>query len=118
MLHSNRGTQYTSNEFLELQKSLDITSSFSNMGNHYDNAVVKSFFSHLKKEEIYRNDYQDLEEFKESINKYILFYNDYRQHETNGDLSPNEYEKLYYGKRKKPNFFRPVDYNIYMNIAI
>lgn len=31
----------------------------------------------------------------------MLFYNDYRPHETNGNLSPNEYEKLYYDKKKK-----------------
>lgn len=100
IFHSDRGTQYTSNEFLELQKSLGITPSFSNTGNPYDNAVVESFFSHLKKEEINRNDYQNLEELKEAINKYMLFYNDYRPHETNGNLSPNEYEKLYYDKKR------------------
>lgn len=101
IFHSDRRAQYTSNEFLELQKSLGIIPSFSNTGNPYDNAVVESFFSHLKKEEINRNDYEDLEELKESINKYMLFYNDYRPHETNGNLSPNEYEKLYYDKKKK-----------------
>ncbi len=101
IFHSDRRTQYTSNEFLELQKSLGIIPSFSNTGNPYDNAVVESFFSHLKKEEINRNDYEDLEELKESLNKYMLFYNDYRPHETNGNLSPNEYEKLYFDKKKK-----------------
>lgn len=49
IFHSDRGAQYTSNEFLELQKSLGIIPSFSNTGNPYDNAVVESFFSHLKK---------------------------------------------------------------------
>lgn len=101
IFHSDRGSEYTSYEYMELLKSLGIKSSFSDTANPYDNAVVESFFSHLKKEEIYRRIYLDLNELKESIDKYIKFYNDYRPHETLGNLSPNEFEQKYYDIKKK-----------------
>lgn len=101
IFHSDWGSQYTSYAYMQLLKSLEIKASFSNTGNPYDNAVVESFFSHLKKEEIYRRTYQDLNELKESIDKYVEFYNDYRPHETLGNLSPNEFEQKYINIKKK-----------------
>lgn len=64
IFHSDRGSQYTSYEYMELLKSLGIKSSFSDTANPYDNAVVESFFSHIKKEEIYRRAHLDLNELK------------------------------------------------------
>lgn len=101
IFHSDRGSQYTSFEYLQLLKSLKIKASFSDTGNPYDNAVVESFFSHLKKEETHRTSYNDFDELKSAISKYVEFYNDYRPHETLKDLSPNEFEQNYYDKKKK-----------------
>lgn len=49
IFHSDRGSQYTSFEYLQLLKPLKIKASFSDTGNPYDNAVVESFFHILKK---------------------------------------------------------------------
>lgn len=101
IFYSDRGSQYTSYEYMELLKSLGIKSSFSDAANPYDNAVVESFFPHLKKEEIYRKIYLDLNDLKESIDRYIRFFNDYRPHETLSNLSQDEFEQKYMSIKKK-----------------
>jgi transposase InsO family protein len=59
----------------------------------YDNAVLESFFSTLKKELIYREKYLNLEDLQMSLFEYIeIFYNRERKHSTLGYLSPFEFE--------------------------
>lgn len=100
MFHSDRGKEYTSYKFINLLKLFKIEDSFSNTANPYDNAVNESFFSYLKKGEVYRNDYQNIEELKKSIDEYIHFYNDYRPHSALKGKTPNEFEKEYYSKNR------------------
>lgn len=50
--------------------------SFSKSGCPHDNAVMESFFSYLKKEELYRRRYATEKEFLKGIDNYISFYND------------------------------------------
>ncbi len=93
--HSDKGCQYTSNEVTKILKVLRIRQSFSGKGNCYDNAPTESFFATLKKEEIYRKNYNTRKELEISVFKYIdMYYNKIRPHSNNGGLSPNEYEKL------------------------
>lgn len=96
MFHSDRGSEYTSIKFSNLLKILGIKASFSNTANPYDNAVVESFFSYIKKSEIYRNQYKTTLELKESIDEYIDFYNDYRPHAALKGKTPNEFENDYF----------------------
>ena len=93
IFHSDRGVQYTSFEFREFLKTLKVDQSFSNTGNPYDNAVVESFFSIIKREEINRINYDSFITLKDSIKKYIFFYNNNRPHSFLKGKSPNEYEK-------------------------
>lgn len=59
----------------------------------YDNAVIESFFSTLKKELIYREKYCDVEDLQKSLFEYIeIFYNRQRKHSTLGSLSHFEFE--------------------------
>lgn len=93
MHHSDKGSQYTSNEFRELAASHGIKLSMSGKGNCYDNAVAESFFHTLKTEHTDLNKYRIREEAKNSIFEYIeVFYNRQRAHSTNGYLSPEEFE--------------------------
>lgn len=77
---------------MELLKLLGIKFFFLDIVNFYDNVVVEFFFLYFKKEEIYRRVYLDLNEFKEFIEKYIKFYNDYRFYEILGNFFLNEFE--------------------------
>ena len=66
----------------------------SRRGNCWDNAPMESFFSRLKVELIYPNNYQSVEELKAGVFEYIeIFYNRKRKHSAIGYLSPAEYEK-------------------------
>ena len=100
IFHSDRGANYTSYEYQQLLKSLSIKPSFSNTGNPYDNAVVESFFSYLKKEETNRYEYETIEELRESVDKYIKFYNSERPHHFLKGLTPDTFEANYYSSNE------------------
>ena len=54
VLHSDRGSQYTSEAYRKLLKSCGIIQSLSGTGHCYDNARMESFFATLKKEKLYQ----------------------------------------------------------------
>ena len=93
--HSDRGCQYTSDDFRTLLKSHGIRCSMSGTGNCFDNAVVESFFGLLKRERVYRRKYRTREQARADIFDYIeVFYNRKRRHSYLGSRSPAEFEKL------------------------
>ena len=74
--HSDRGSQYTSDDFRDELAKHNIRSSMSARGNCYDNAVVESFFGLLKRERVNRTRYLTRDEAKADIFDYIeRFYN-------------------------------------------
>ena len=91
--HSDRGPQYTSDDFRDLLQKHGIQCSMSARGSCYDNAPVESFFSLLKRERIRRQTYRTREEAKADVFDYIeCFYNRRRRHGYLGYLSPQEFE--------------------------
>lgn len=101
VFHSDQGTQYTSFEFCNLLKKHNVTQSFSAPGSPHDNAVTKSFFASIKKEDFRRNYYKTEEEFRTAVEEYIEFYNDYRPHQRLGFLIPNQAEKAFYNATER-----------------
>lgn len=88
MHHSDKGCQYTSQEFQALLKAHQIIISMSGTGNCYDNAAMESFFHTLKTEH-----YLTREQAKQSIFEYVeVFYNRQRLHSTLGYVTPNDFE--------------------------
>ena len=77
-LHSDQGSQYTSQAYFDLTQEYGITPSMSRRGNCYDNAMAENFFSILKTECIYRHQATTFEEAKTLIDNYIYFYNNLR----------------------------------------
>ena len=91
IFHSDRGSQYTSNNFERLLKGLGIKHSYSKKGYPYDNASMESFNAILKKEEVNVSTYKTFEEAKLSIFEFIeSWYNNIRIHSKLGYLTPNE----------------------------
>ena len=79
IFHSDRGSQYASEAYRKMLKRGNIKASMSRKGNCYDNAYVESWFSGLKKEWIYRNDYstclaQHLEKQKTHNYHFVLHF--------------------------------------------
>jgi putative transposase len=91
---SDRGAQYTSDDFLAELKKHGITSSMSGLGCCYDNAVVESFFGVMKRERVNRVSYRTRAEATSDVFEYIeVFYNQKRRHRYLGNISPAAFEK-------------------------
>lgn len=93
IFHSDRGSQYTALAFRKFLFSCGVEQSFSRSGNPLDNAVAESFFSSMKREELYRRHYRSLAEFERSVAAYIQFYNAKRPHRSLNYKCPNEVEQ-------------------------
>lgn len=97
ILHSDQGVQYRAAEYVLALHDEGITPSMSRKGNCWDNAAMESFFSRLKVEETFTRSYLNVEEVYSSVFEYIeMFYNRTRRHSANGQISPVEYENIYY----------------------
>jgi len=92
LFHSDRGSQYTSNNFQELLKNNNITASMSGKGACLDNAVVERFFGSLKNEWLLNIYHLTRDEMKKDAEEYIHYYNKIRLHTTLGDVAPIEFE--------------------------
>lgn len=96
IFHSDRGTQYTSNDFDTYCRDNNIRRSLGRTGICYDNAVSESFFATFKKELIHTRPWPDLKRLRaESVDWIENYYNTARRHSTLGYLTPAEYELGY-----------------------
>ena len=101
IFHSDNGSSYTSKSFMEYLKELNISQSFSRPHIPYDNSVVESFFKYLKAEELYRTKYKSEREFKESLARYMTFYNTERPHSIIKYWTPDKWESKYWNKNNR-----------------
>ncbi|MBS4214427.1 IS3 family transposase [Neobacillus rhizophilus] len=92
--HSDRGSQYCSNDYIDILKGKNMHISMSRRGDPYDNACIESFHATIKKDLIYRRRFKTRAEAVKAINHYISsFYNEKRKHSTLGHKSPNQFER-------------------------
>ncbi|MCU7202225.1 MAG: IS3 family transposase [Turicibacter sanguinis] len=95
ILHTDLGTQYTSQDFKNLTSELNVVQSFSRKGCPYDNACIESFHATLKKEEVYQTKYVTFEQARMALFQYIEgWYNRKRIHGSINYLTPEECEQL------------------------
>lgn len=95
ILHTDLGTQYTSEAFEQYAKSQGITQSFSRKGCPYDNACIESFHAILKKEEVNHVQYLDFHSASLALFQFIEgWYNRKRIHSRLGYRTPQEVEDL------------------------
>jgi putative transposase len=100
-VHSDQGSQFTSDDWQSFLRDHNLRSSMSRRGNCHDNAVAESFFQLLKRERIRRKVYATRDEAREDVFNYIeLFYNPSRRHGNNEGLSPVNFEKQHYQRLK------------------
>ena len=71
ILHSDRGSQYTSDEYQQFLKDHNVICSMSAVGSCYDNTAAESFFGVLKRERVNPHHYQTRAEARADIFDYI-----------------------------------------------
>ena len=99
--HSDRGLQYACAEYVALLEKHGMIPSMSRPANPYDNASCESFIKTLKREEIYANQYEDLEHLRRNIEEFIEeYYNRQRLHSALGYCPPEEFERQ--SERREP----------------
>lgn len=93
IFHSDRGTQYLSEEFATTAKRLNVLRSVGRTGICFDNAWAESFNGTLKNERVHRTQYPTRGHARTDITRYIeLRYNQIRLHSSLGYRTPNEVE--------------------------
>jgi putative transposase len=86
--------QYACEEYIQALRDHQMMPSISRPGNPYDDASCESFMKTLKWEEIYANEYRDLEHLVESVEEFIEhYYNRCRLHSALGYRPPEEFEE-------------------------
>lgn len=96
IMHSDRGSQYTSTEYLQKLTDLDLRHSLGRTGVCWDNALAESFFASLKNERVHHMVYPTRKKAMEDIAWYIeLHYNRRRIHSGLGYRTPHEVRTEY-----------------------
>lgn len=96
IFHSDRGSQYASNDVRQVLKTNGFKQSMSGSGNCYDNAITETFFHSLKTEHVHFEFYESRYHARASIFDYIeTFYNRERRHSSLGYLSPKDFMAKY-----------------------
>jgi putative transposase len=92
--HSDRGVQYASGDYVRILRTHQMIPSMSRPANPYDNASCESFMKTLKREEVYANQYTDLDHLRANILEFIeQYYNRQRLHSALGYVPPEEFEQ-------------------------
>lgn len=100
IFHSDRGSNYTSDEYVDVLTGLGLRRSVGRTGVCYDNALAESTNSAVKVEFVNRRNFATRDEATREIARWIeLFYNQRRLHSTLGYRTPNE---VLYGDRTEP----------------
>ncbi len=95
VLHSDRGSQYASDDYQNTLRAAGVTCSMSRKGNCWDNAPAESFFATLKRELIHQRNFRTRAEAKSSIFEFIeSWYNRERLHSSLGYMSPVDFEAV------------------------
>lgn len=93
LLHSDRGSQYTSHDYHDLQRKNKFMISMSRVSRCLDNQPIERFWGIYKSESYYLAQYNTYDDLLKDVSHYIRYYNNHRYTESLGGLAPNEYRR-------------------------
>lgn len=103
--HSDRGTQYASQTYVERLEGIGAVPSMSRPARPWENGKCESFLKTLKQEELDARPYQTMEELEQHIEEFIeRNYNQVRLHSALGYRSPAEFERQQAQRRIEGNW--------------
>ena len=79
-MNTDQGSQFTSIDFIKTLKDADIWISMDGKGAWRDNVIVERLWRTIKYEEVYLRAYDNVTAAKESLCRYLKFYNTRRPH--------------------------------------
>ena len=91
IFHSDQGWQYQHKMYQARLQEKGVRQSMSRKGNCLDNSIMENFFGLLKSELLYLREFKDMNEFRDELEKYIFYYNNYRIKGKLKGLSPVQY---------------------------
>ena len=88
IINSDQGSQFTSNEYIELLRKYGIRQSMDGKARWVDNVIIERWFRSLKTENIYITEYQTPRQLRQGIAEYVKIYNYERPHSSIEDMRP------------------------------
>lgn len=90
IFNTDQGSQFTSIEFTQVLLENNVKVSMNGRGRALDNIFMERTFRYLKYEEVYLNEYENMNEFRWAIDSYFRFFNQYRMHQSLDYKTPDE----------------------------
>ena len=88
IINSDQGSQFTSHEYIELLKSMNIRQSMDGKARWVDNVIIERWFRSLKTENIYITEYISPKALRKGIAEYVQEYNYDRPHDSLNNMRP------------------------------
>jgi len=94
IFNSDQGSQFTSEDFVDVLKRNNIKISMDGRGRVFDNIFVERLWRSVKYEEVYIHDYETVVDAKKGLKKYFNLYNLERPHQSLSYQQPYEVYNL------------------------
>jgi putative transposase len=90
ILNSDQGSQFTSQDYLDLVEGAGVLVSMDGRGRALDNVFTERLWRSLKYEEVYLKEYEGPRQARHGVDAYLSFYNEQRPHQSLGYRTPTE----------------------------
>lgn len=93
IFHTDRGSEFKNQAIDELLEAMDVKRSLSHKGTPYDNAVAEATYKTIKTEFVKQENFDTLQQLKDSFGAYVWWFNNVRLHSSLNYLSPVQYHQ-------------------------
>jgi len=98
--NSDQGSHFTSPQFVKRLLAKDVAVSMDGRGRAMDNIFTERLWRTVKYEEVYLRDYETPRQARQSLSRYLTYYNEGRPHQSLGYRTPAE---VYFGTPQEDN---------------
>lgn len=101
LFHTDRGSQYCSDDFQRTLAQYGMRSSMSRKGNCWDNAPIESLWGSLKVGRLHGRRFETRRAAMDEIVDWLVFYNHRRLHSSLGYVSPMQFERVWLAAQQR-----------------